>query len=207
VTAPMVAGVWLRIPRDYSAYAPRPLAVVARADGALAHLVDADAAAHLAMVYRHPTRLPVDLDVLTVVRDWTLDQVAGAALVCLGGYWDPRGSKNPYLRGELQATLRLGLHAAGLAVAVVRPTMLGRYAAGGASHGGAYEAACKLFADQLAASHAAFILADAAAWALWLRAMGLDHLGAPLVERTSRQHGALREVAWPTASPAGGEPR
>ena len=205
MTAPKVAGVWLRVPRDHSPYAPKPLAAVARGDGSVAHLVDAGAAAHLATVYRHPTRLAVGLDVLALVRDWTLAQVAGAALGVLGGYADPHGPKNPYLRAELLTALRLGLHAAWLPAAVVRPAMLGRYATGHA-YGNAYQAAREAFADQLAASHAEFILADAPARALWLRAMGLDHLGAPLVERSARQRAALREVAWPT--PTGrGEPR
>jgi len=203
VTAPMVAGVWLRVPRDHNPNAPRPLATVARADGTVANLVDAAAAAHLATVYRHPTRMVVDLDVLVTVRDWTLAQVAGATLVVVGGYSDPHGEKNPYLGAELLAGLRLGLRQAGLPAAVVRPAMLGRYATGHAyGYGAAYEAACELFADQLAATWAEFVLGDAAAWALWLRAMGLDHLGAPLVERTARQRAALREVAWPT--PTGG---
>ncbi len=193
MTAPMVAGVWLRVPRDHSPYASKPLAAVARADGTVTNLVDADAAAHLASVYRHPTRLAVDLDVLALVRDWTLAQVRGAALVVVGGYADPHGPKNPYLRAELLTALRLGLDQAGLPAAVVRPAMLGRYATGHA-YGDAYQAAREQFADQLAE----FLLAEAPARALWLRAMGADHLGAPLVERTARQRGALREVAWPT---------
>jgi hypothetical protein len=196
-----VAGVWLRVPRDHSTYTPRPLATVARADGTLAHLVDHADAAHLAVVYRQPTHMAVDLDVLALVRDWTLDQVADAGLVCLGGYSDPHGPKNPYLRAELLTALRLGLYTAGLAAAVVRPAMLSHYATGHA-----YQAAYELFADQLAASHAAFNLADTAAWALWLRAMGADHLGAPLVERTTRQRAALREVAWPTTPAMGSVP-
>jgi len=49
-------------------------------------------------------------------------------------------------------------------------------------------------------------VADGAAWALWLRAVGLDQLGAPPVERSGRQRAALREVAWPT-TPAGGRSR
>jgi hypothetical protein len=207
VSAPKVAGVWPCVPRDPGPYNREPLAAVARTDGTLAHLRDPDAAAHLATVWRHPTRQAVDPGVLALVRDWTLGQVRGAALVCLGGYADPHGLKNPYLDAELQAALRLGLHAAGLPAAVVRPTMLGRYAAGGAYHwGGAYDAACKLFAEQLAAARAEFVVADAAVWALWLRAMGCDHLGAPLVERTARQRTALREVAWPTPG-GGGAPR
>jgi hypothetical protein len=197
VTAAMVAGVWLRIPHDPDPSAARPLAAVARANGTVAHLVDRGVAAHLATVHRHPTRLAVDLDVLALMRDWTLAQVADAALVVLGGYGDPHGVKNPYLRGELLATVRLGLHAAQLPAAVVRPTMLDRYATGHA-YGDASQAAYDLFGDQLTASHAQFILADLAAWALWLRAMGADHLGTPLVERTSRQRTALREVTWPT---------
>jgi hypothetical protein len=203
VTAPMVAGVWLRVPRDHNPYDPRPLATVARPDGIVAGLVDAAAAAHLATVYCHPTRLPVDLDVLVLVRDWTLGQVRGAALVVVGGYADPHGPKNPYLRAELLTALRLGLRQARRPAAVVRPTMLNRYAAGGAYRGAssAYEAAYELFADQMAAAHAEFILADAAAWALWLRAMGLDHLGAPPVARNGRQRAALREVAWPAPAP------
>jgi len=195
VTAPKVAGVWLRVPRDHSPYASKPLAAVARADGTVTNLVDADAAAHLASVYRHPTRLAVDLDVLALVRDWTLAQVRGAALVVVGGYADPHGPKNPYLRAELLTAVRLGLDAAGLPAAVVRPAMLGRYATGHA-YGDAYQAAREQFADQLAE----FLLAEAPARALWLRAMGADHLGAPLVERTARQRVALREVAWPTST-------
>ena len=182
MTAPQVAGVWLRVPRDHRPHAPRPLAAVARADGTVTNLVDADAAAHLATVYRHPTRLAVGLDVLALVADWTLAQVAGAALVVLGGYADPHGPKNPYLRAELLTALRLGLHAAGLPAAVVRPAMLGRYATGSA-YGDGYQAACELFADQLAASHAEFYVAEAPARALW-----------------------LREVAWPTPAERG-EPR
>jgi hypothetical protein len=205
VTAALVAGVSLRVPREPDPYACRPLAAVARADGTLAHLVDRDAAAHLALVYCHPTRMAVDLDVLMLVRDWTLAQVAGAALVVLGSYGDPHGPKNPYLRAELQAAVRLGLHAAELPAAVVRPAMVGRYATGHA-YGDTYQAACELFADQLAASDAAFLLAAVGARALWLRAMGADRLGIPLVERTSRQRAALREVAWPIPAERG-EPR
>jgi hypothetical protein len=79
-----------------------------------------------------------------------------------------------------------------------------RYAAGGADRGA--PSAYELFAEQLAAARAEVLPAEAAVWALWLRAMGLDHLGAPLVERSARQRAALREVAWPTPAERG-EPR
>src|SRR5574341_1013444 len=106
------------------------------------------------------------------------------AAVVLGGYRSPEGVKNPYLHGELHGVVRLALHEAGIPAAVVRPAMLFRYAGGSAyDHHKARPAADETFG--------AGGRRDAEAWALWLRAIGLDRLGAPVVGRTAPRAGRV----------------
>jgi len=193
-TAPLVVGLWL----DGTPSRWEPLAAVALGDeGRTRMLLDEQAAADLLVVGEHPTTAAVAPEVLARLQDFTLAHVEDADLVVLGGYRGPDSVKNPYLHGELHGVVRLALHQAGIPAAVVRPAMLFRYAGGSAYDQHKARAA----ADE---AFGAGGCRDAEAWSLWLRAMGLDHLGAPVVGRTGRQRGALREVDWPAAALEGG---
>lgn len=93
--------------------------------------------------------------------------------------------------GLLHGVIRAALMDASVRYALVPPATLKKYATG-KGNAGKPEMAVALF------KRAGLELGDdnqVDAW--WLRAMGMDYLGAPLVDLPAAQRDAMSKVAWP----------
>lgn len=113
-------------------------------------------------------------------------------LIVIEGYsfGAPRSSHSHAL-GELGGIIRFELRRMGRSWVDVPPASLKKYATGkGNANKGEMLAAAIRRLDYEGAS-------DNEADALWLRAMGLDHLGAPLVDLPAINRTALEKVQWP----------
>lgn len=119
---------------------------------------------------------------------WHMD----APLVVLEDYAFSRAAAHSHQLGELGGVVRLALHEAGVPFVAVVPSSLKKYATGkgNANKGEMLAAAIRRLGYEGAD--------DNEADALWLRAMGLDALGAPLVKLPESHRVALGKVAWPS---------
>lgn len=122
------------------------------------------------------------------------DYLAGAGLVVVEGpsYGSQAGQRGHHERAGLWWLIRCALHNLDVPVAVVPPAALKRYATG---RGNASKA------DMLLAAARRFPWFDGStadeADALWLAAMGADHLGHPLADMPATHRAALAGVEWP----------
>lgn len=135
---------------------------------------------------------------------WIAEQVANAidsaADSWVGGAWPlvviedyafSRADAHSHQVGELGGVIRLQLHEAEVPWVAVVPSSLKKYATG---KGNANKAAMLQAAWQRLGYEGTD---DNEADALWLRAMGLDALGHPLVALPAVNRAALEKVAWP----------
>jgi len=96
--------------------------------------------------------------------------------------------------GLLHGVIRAALIDAGIPYALVPPATLKKYATG-KGNAGKPEMAVALY------KRCGLELADDnQVDAYWLRAMGLDHLGAPLVDLPAAQRESLTKVQWPAVA-------
>lgn len=116
-------------------------------------------------------------------------------LVVMEGY-SYASANQAHQVGELGGVIRLALHEAGVPFVVVAPAALKKYATG---KGNANKAAMLQAAWQRLGYEGTD---DNEADALWLRAMGLDALGHPIVAMPAVNRTALAKVAWPTPAPS-----
>ncbi len=122
--------------------------------------------------------------------EWHMD----APLVVVEGYSFSSRNSHAHALGELGGVIRLALHEHGVPYVDVPPSNLKKYATGkGNANKGEMLAAAIRRLDYQGAS-------DNEADALWLRAMGLDALGCPVVEMPAVNRSALAKVAWPEAA-------
>jgi Holliday junction resolvasome RuvABC endonuclease subunit len=94
---------------------------------------------------------------------------------------------------EISGVVRLACYRAGIGVALVNPMHLKTYATGSSK-------ATKSQMATAAQGRAGLVFPtedECDAW--WLRAMGLDHLGAPIVDLPKTHRAALDKVTWPEA--------
>ncbi|MFB4306924.1 hypothetical protein [Actinomadura sp. GTD37] len=136
-------------------------------------LADLDRMDHITSeIERHLREQPVDL---AVIEDYTPGIRSAAA----------------HRLAEISGNVRLACHRAGAAVALVNTMHLKIYATGTAK------------AEKRDMSMAAYkrtgleFPTDDECDAWWLRAMGLDRLGHPLVAMPKNRRAALDKVAWP----------
>ena len=129
---------------------------------------------------------------LSWIRDNVLTYLTPAPdLVVIEGYSFSSRNSHAHALGELGGVIRLALHEAGIAYVDVPPSSLKKYATGkGNANKGEMLAAAIRRLDYQSAS-------DNEADALWLRAMGLDALGCPVVDLPAVNRQALTKVAWP----------
>lgn len=112
-------------------------------------------------------------------------------LVVIEGYAFAARNSHAHALGELGGVIRLALHEAGVPYVDVPPSSLKKYACGkGNANKGEMLAAAIRRLDYEGAS-------DNEADALWLRAMGLDALGCPVVKLPEAHRAALAKVEWP----------
>ena len=131
-------------------------------------------------------------DRLVSVRDQVMRCVAPsmAPLVVIEG--PVLRSQAALALGLLHGVIRAALMDAGVRYVLVPPATLKKYATG-KGNAGKPEMAVALF------KRAGLELGDdnqVDAW--WLRAMGMDALGAPLVDLPAAQRDAMAKVAWPS---------
>lgn len=130
-------------------------------------------------------------EVLTVATQWINNLATG--LVVIEGYSFGSRNSHAHALGELGGIVRSELRRIGLQWVDVPPSSLKKYATGkgNANKGEMLAAAIRRLGYEGAS--------DNEADALWLRAMGLDALGCPLVEVPAAHRVALGKVAWPEA--------
>ncbi|WP_067184530.1 Holliday junction endonuclease [Microtetraspora niveoalba] len=144
-------------------------------------------------------------------RDRRLTDIRGAIAVAVGGpelmesptavpaalvvIEDlPTHAKSAGITGMVHGVVRELLASARVPYALVPPATLKKYATGAGN------------ADKTAMAVAAFkrdgreFADDNQCDAWWLRAMGLDQLGHPVIELPKAQRDALAKVAWPEAA-------
>lgn len=116
-------------------------------------------------------------------------------LVVMEGFsfGSPQGATDA---GGLGWLIRVTLHEAGVPFAVVPPNTLKLYATG---KGNAGKDDMKLAALSRAGLEFTGKGSSDECDAWWLRALGLDHLGAPVVEMPAANRAALEKVEWPDA--------
>ncbi len=119
----------------------------------------------------------------------------GVDLVVIEGYsmGTARQSSHAHGLGELGGVIRLALWEAGIAYVDVPPACVKKYATG---KGNANKEAVLIAAVKRGAEVKDNNEADA--W--WLRAMGMDALGEPVVTVPALNRTALSTVAWPTTA-------
>jgi Holliday junction resolvasome RuvABC endonuclease subunit len=99
------------------------------------------------------------------------------------------------ITGMVHGAVRVALQRLEVPYALVTPATLKKYATG-KGNAGKPDMAVALY------KRTGLELADDnQVDAFWLRAMGLDHLGAPLVELPASQRDAMAKVAWPVEAP------
>lgn len=117
-----------------------------------------------------------------------------ADLAVVEGYSFGSRNSHAHALGELGGVVRVALHVASVRFVEVSPSSLKKYATGkGNANKGEMLAAAIRRLDYQGAS-------DNEADALWLRAMGLDALGCPVVDLPAVNRTALAKVAWPEAA-------
>lgn len=126
----------------------------------------------------------------TVVREVG----AGAALVVIEDVPPVRANAIKVL-GMVHGAVRLELHRMRVRYAVVPPATLKKYATG---RGGATKADMAVASFKRAQVE---FVDDNQCDAWWLRAMGLDHLGAPIVTLPAAHRESLLRVRWPRRLP------
>lgn len=136
------------------------------------------------------TRL-IGMPRLAWLRDEILPVCRVADLVVVEGYSFNSRNGGEHL-GELGGVIRLALHEAGVNYLEIAPAKLKRYAcgAGNAKKDDVFAAAIRRLGYEGNSKDEAD--------ALWLRAMALDHYGAPVVEVPAKHREALAGVAWPS---------
>lgn len=112
-------------------------------------------------------------------------------LVAIEGYAFGR-TNQAHQMGELGGVIRLMLHVNGQPWCLIPPASLKKYATG---KGNASKADVLVAAVRRLGYEGSD---DNQADALWLRAMTLDHLGAPAVVMPAANRAGLDKVAWPT---------
>lgn len=127
---------------------------------------------------------------LALLRDLVSIECRDAPLVVIEGYAYGRQNVAHQL-GELGGVVRVALYEAGVPYVDVPPSSLKKYATGkgNANKGEMLAAAIRRLGYEGAD--------DNEADALWLRAMGLDALGCPVVEMPAVNRSALAKVEWP----------
>lgn len=113
-----------------------------------------------------------------------------ADLVVLEGYAFGRPNQAAHL-GELGGVIRLALHDAGIPYVDVPPSNVKKYATG---KGNAPKPDVRM---EVFKRHGRDIANDNECDAFVLRAMALDHYGAPLVAMPATHRAALTAVDWP----------
>lgn len=129
---------------------------------------------------------------LSVLRDRVLAELAGAELVVIEQPAFSRQNGHAHDRSGLWWLIVTGLHVWGCPVAEVPPTTLKRYATGkgNANKGAMIEAATRRFPGIDTAGD------DNRCDALWLAAMGHDHLACPLTTMPAAHRSSLEAVRW-----------
>ncbi len=127
---------------------------------------------------------------LVDLRDAVLAVGAGADLVAVEGYSFGSRTSQAHALGELGGVVRLALHEAGIRYVDIPPATLKRYACGkgNAPKAEVYGAAIRRLGYQGSDHNQAD--------ALWLRALGLDGLGYPIVTVPQTHRAALKPIDW-----------
>lgn len=136
------------------------------------------------------------LDRMHWIQDAIDRRCFGASLVIVEGpsYGSQSGQQGHHERAGLWWLIQQQLWKAGIPTAIVPPSNLKKFAtgAGNAGKDAVMIATARRFPD--------FEGDNNAADALWLAAMGADHLGVPLVAMPAVNRAALDGVRWPTTS-------
>ncbi|MEV0382856.1 hypothetical protein [Nonomuraea sp. NPDC050643] len=109
----------------------------------------------------------------------------------------PTHAKSAGITGMVHGVVRQLLNEAGIPYARVVPSTLKKYATGS---GGADKTAMALAAFKRAGREFADDKGGDQCDAWWLRAMGLDMLGHPVVRLPAAQRESLTKVAWPAVA-------
>lgn len=130
---------------------------------------------------------------LALLRDLVSLECRDADLVVVEGYAFAARNSHAHALGELGGVIRLALHEAGVPFVDVPPASLKKYATGkgNANKGEMLAAAIRRLGYEGAS--------DNEADAMWLRAMGLDALGCPVVKLPETHRAALAKVDWSAA--------
>lgn len=139
--------------------------------------------------------LPMRVRRLGGLRGEVLAACDGAGLVVIEQPAFSRQTGHMHDRSGLWWLVVADLHDRGVPVAEVAPTALKLFATGkgNASKSQVVDATARRLPGIDTGAD------DNRCDALWLAAMGLEHLGCPLVELPAAQRAAVRRVAWPTA--------
>lgn len=126
---------------------------------------------------------------LLVIADTIIQHADGVDLAVLEDL--PANAKSAGLTGMVQGAVRISLIRLGVPYARVTPASVKKYATGSgvANKVGMGVAAFKRFAREFPD--------DNQCDAFWLRAMGLDALGSPVVDLPAAQRAAMKAVTWP----------
>lgn len=129
---------------------------------------------------------------LGVIAAFALEATEAARLVCIEGYSFGSRASQAHALGELGGVVRWSLWSSGVTYLDVPPSTLKTYATGKGNAG-------KVDVIVAARDRLGYEgTDDNEADALWLRALGLDLLGAPLVALPATHRRALAKVTLPT---------
>lgn len=119
-----------------------------------------------------------------------LDPQDWADLVAIEGYAFGRPNQASHL-GELGGVIRMYLHEQAVPFVDIPPKSLKLYATGRGNAGKPEMLGAAIRRLDFGGSD------DNEVDALWLRAMALDHYGAPLCEMPEKNRGAIAKIEWP----------